>query len=319
MKEPITGLPLTTTQTMLNNGPFKSFLYLIAQVLLLCIGCSKSVECDQSRVCIVNNSNTHTQTFYYGFTQQDIILEPNKRVCLDAGNVKILGEARGGNGHNTYATYQCVDENPKNVTHQMKSCYETIVCECSGVYKSEFCNNNRFDPHSGEQDVDCGGYCEPCAPFKDQCTLYQDSISVPEKMGESSRIKKVTGEHWVESDKGIELSFYFEPQKDFLGYTRNSSLKAKLHLKKMPKESRIFKTGNYDHDISLTFETWAYNNTYPDWVADTGQTVVLIKTENGSWKLNLCSMLFVNPTARTPESAMVQGQFSFYETVIEEK
>ncbi len=281
------------------------------------IRCEKTEECIHAEACIVNNSETHTKTFFWPLEGDTITLEPKEGICLPNGYFKKLGTFEGGSESRVYASYFCLDGNAKSINYPMESCFEVIDCACTGIYKTEYCNNNAFDPIAGEQDIDCGGFCEPCSNLVDRCSLVPDSISIPDIMGESATVDDVTGRKSAFSDGGYEVSFSFKPQGVFLGNTRTSYLRANFYTNSFTSESRIFVTGSGEQELSLRYERGVSSPDYPDWVAEKGQTVVLVKEKN-NWKLNLCAIRFIDLNDRYNGSATVSGQLLFDQELVTE-
>jgi len=298
-------------QTMLPTKRLFQYSFLLVSIAVAIVSCKPKEDCNEGQICLTNSSSTNTKFFYWFTSDQLITLAPGNKICNQTGPVKIVSTL-GGNQEATFGSYSCVDGT--SVSHLMESCNEEAECECFGENLTKFCDNGLFDPTSGENNVDCGGNCRPCDEFVDLCELYKDSITMDDQMGDNAALTSIFGRRV--SGNYIEMRFEFNSSGPFFN-NRTAILTARIHADSLPLESRIYTIGSGQEELSLIYDRGIVSSSKDYWYSDTSQTVQLIKTVNGVWRLNLCNISFHNLKFDIERTATCSGQVIFSKAELE--
>lgn len=236
-------------------------------------GNNQSFHCDTAILCIRNTDAERPIVYSWGSRLLGDTLWPGDCAIFKAADIYKTYDSRGNEVSSSISTVFFYTNNDTYV-YDLDKCYVEHEAAGGFVDLKANCNNNKFDPISGELDIDCGGFCGPCGPPDLPCSrqpdhLTWDILGIPE--GSSP---------FTYADYGHD---YVEAVFNFSQF----DLYAEFQITELPKQNRRFNIGDYPHEVQIR-----YNPGFYYWYAQAGGFVYLIYNGDETWNLEFCDLEF---------------------------
>jgi hypothetical protein len=268
----------------------------ILGVLLVCLvafvsntGCEqlevqKPFECDTAYVRINNPSDKFA--VIYGYRS------PNSRDTLFPGESFVSKHV--GVSNNTVYSFMMYTKDG-GFTVDVDECYKEIDAVNGYENLTSLCNNGRFDPYSGETDVDCGGNCKKCPTLVMPCNVAENYVDFTAISGLGADDDNLFSSRIESISYPVITNFELNNGVNF---------RVTIYLDSLPNTTRKLITGTENQQIRLILNT----RTGAYYVFD-GQELYFVKISNGKYKLSFCDLDFYGGFAN--KHVLANGNMEF--------